>query len=136
MGAVKTPTRHQTIGNCGKARNCHALRWLVEPLKSGNRQKVHILSFHPRSPGGVASATWRPTVLSRMLSPCFLIGASLQLGRMRMIAPRGFRGWQFWVCLLYFVSLLFVHSNTRYAFHIMSLKELDLYLWLFLCNKL
>ena len=91
MVAVNTRTGHQMSGNCGKARNYHALRWLVDPLKAYNGQNVQIFSFHPRSAGGVASATWRLTVLSRMLSPRFLIGAPLQLGAMRLTKPRGFR---------------------------------------------
>ena len=114
------------IRNCGKARNYHALHWLVEPLQAYNIQKVQLLSFHPISPGTVASATWRLTVLSRMLSPCFLIGAPLQHGRVRLTEPRGFRAWRHWVWLFHFVSLLFVHSIIRYVFNISSLKELDL----------
>ena len=126
MGAVNTLTRHQKTGNCGKACNQHALHWLVDPIKTYNRQKVQILSLYPISTCAVANATWRPTVLSRMRSTCFLIGAPLQPGRMRLTQPRGFRAMQYWVWLFHFVSLLFVHSIIRYSFHISSLKELDL----------
>ena len=120
MVAVNTATGHQMSGNCGKARNYHALRWLVDPLKAYNGQNVQILSFYPKSPRGVASATWRLTVLSRMPSPCFLIGAPLQHGRMRLTEPRGFRGLQYWVWLFHFFSLLFVHSYIRYVIHKLS----------------
>ena len=105
MTAVNTPTGHQTTGNCGEACNQHALRWMVEPMVAYDRQSVQILSFRPTSPGGVASATWRLTVLSRMLSPCFLIGAPLHYGRMRLTEPRGFRGLRYWVWLFF---LLFI----------------------------
>ena len=50
MVAVNTATGHQMSGNCGKARNYHALRWLVDPLKAYNGQNVQILSFYPKSP--------------------------------------------------------------------------------------
>ena len=113
--------------NSGKTRNHHALHWLVEPLQAYNRQNVQILNFHPISPGTVASATWRLTVLSRMLSPCFLTGAPLQHGRMRLTQPRGFRALRHWVWHFHIVSLLFVHSFIRYVFHILSLKALDLF---------
>ena len=106
MGAVKTPTGHQLKGKCGKTHNYHALGWQVEPKKTHNRQKVHILSFHPRSPGEVASATWRLPLLSRMLSPRFPIGAPLQHGGVRLTQPRRFRDWQFWVWLFHFVSMV------------------------------
>ena len=108
----------------------------MESIKAYNSQNAQVLSFHPISSGGVASATWRLAVLSRMLSPCFLIGAPLQHGRMRLTEPRGFRGLQHWVWLLDFFPLLFVDSNIRYMFHIRSLKELDLWLWPRLWNKL
>ena len=126
MGAVNTGTGHQMSGRWGKARNHHAVHWPVEPLQAYNRQNVPILSFHPKSPCGVASATWRLTVLSRMPSPCFLIGAPLQYGRMCLTEPRGFRGLQNWVWLFHFVSMLFVHSYKRYVFQKSSVKEFDL----------
>ena len=99
MSAVNTANGHQMRGNCGKACNQHALHWLVDPIKTYNRQKVQILSLYPISTCAVANATWRPTVLSRMRSTCFLIGAPLQPGRMRLTQPRGFRGLQYWVWL-------------------------------------
>ena len=129
MGAVNTPTENRMIINSGKACNYHALHWLAELMKAYNRPNVQILSFYPISPGTVGSATWRLSVLSRMLSPCFLTGAPLRHGRMRLTQPRGFRAWRHWVCLFCFVSLLFVHSDIRYVFHISSLKELDIYFY-------
>ena len=72
-----------------------------------NRQNVKHMSLYPIIPGGVASATWRLTVLSRMLSLSFLIGAPLQHGRMRLTEPRGFRGLQNWVWLVYFILFAF-----------------------------
>ena len=93
--------------NCGKACNHHTLHWLVKPLQGCNRQNVQIFSFHPRSAGGVASATWRLTVLSRILSPCSLIGAPLQLGTMRLTQPRGFRALRHWVWLSRFFFIAF-----------------------------
>ena len=126
MGAVKTPTENRMIINSGKARNYHALHWLAEPLRAYNRQNVQDLSFHPISPGTVASATWRLSALSRMLSSCFLTGAPLQHGRMRLTQPRGFRALRHRVWLFHFVSLLFILSIMRYVFYVSSLKELDL----------
>ena len=126
MGAVKTPTRNQMRGNCGKARNHHALPWLVEPVKAYKWQNVQIFGFHPICRGVVASATWRLRVLSRTLSTCLLIGAPLKHGRMRLIEPRGFRALWGWVWLFHFVALLFVHYITRHVFHTLCLKELDL----------
>ena len=127
MGAVKTPTRNQMRGNCGKARNHHTLQWLMEPVKAYKWQNVQILSFHPISRGVVANATWRLRVVSRTLSTCFLIGAPLKHGRMRLIEPRGFRALWCWVWLFHFVALLFLHSFMRYVFHcVCVVKELDL----------
>ena len=136
MGAVNTPTGNQMIRNSGKARNYHALHWLAEPLQAYNRMFFPILSFHPISPGTVANATWRLSALSRMLSPCFLTGAPLRHGRMRLTQPRGFRALRHWVWLFHFVSLLFVHSIIRYVFHLTFFKELDPYILLMHQNKL
>ena len=97
MDAVNTPIGHQLIGHCGKGRNHHALGWQVEPVETDNRQKIQILSFRPRSPGGVESATWRPPLLSRVLSPRFLIGAPPQHGGVGLTQSRRLRDSQFQV---------------------------------------
>ena len=114
--------------DCGKARNYYALCRLVEPVKANNRQKVQILSFHPKSTCEVVSATWRMKGLSRMLSPCFLVGAPFQHGRMRLTEPRGFRVLRCWVCLFYRVLLLFVYSFIRCAF-VIVFKETSYYIY-------
>ena len=97
MGAVNTPTGHHLIRHRGKGRNHHALGRQVEPVKTDNRQKVQILSFRPRSPGEVASATWRLPLLSRVLSPRFPIGAPLQNGGVGLTQSRQLRDSQFQV---------------------------------------
>ena len=129
MGAVKTPTGHQLIRKCGKGRNYHALGWLVEPVKTHTRRNVQILSFHPRSPGEVASATWRLTLLSRMLSPRFPIGAPLRHSGVRLTQPRRFRDWQFRVWLFHCVSMVLCGFIILHICkEISSFRELDLYL--------
>ena len=76
----------------------------------------------------MASATWRLTLLNRMLSPCFLIGSPLQHGRMRLTKPRGFRALQYRVWIFVFSTLFFFHYNIRCFFYISCLKVLDLYM--------
>ena len=99
MDAVNTPTGHHLIRHRGKGRNHHALGRQVEPVKTDNRQKIQILSFRPRSPGEVASATWRLPLLSRVLSPRFPIGAPLQNGGVGLTQSRQLRDSQFQVRL-------------------------------------
>ena len=133
MGAVNTPTGNQMIRNSGKARNYHALHWLVKLKKPATDQKVEILSFHPIYCGVVANATWRLAVLSRMLSPCFLIGAPLEHGRMRLTHPRGFRALRHWVWLFHFAFCSFYQ---KICFPYKVLKQLDSYLLIMRRNKL
>ena len=84
----------------------------------------------------MASATWRLTVLSRMPSPCFLIGAPFQHGRMRLTEPRGFRGLQYWVWLFHFFIAFrsFLHKICNPQNCI--LRGFDLYSRLRILNKL
>ena len=134
MGAVNTPTGHQMRANCGKACNHHTLHWLVKPLQGCNRQNVQIFSFHPRSAGGVASVTWRLTVLSRMLFPSFSLVLHSNSARWDWpsrvdleLSGIGFGS-------LPSFLLFFVHPIIRYAFHKLPLKEIHFYIWLFHWN--